>query len=206
MAEYARSSVVYREIRAALDPWCKQNGYRRARGSEPCWIRSLNASDDLSFRFRVNPWGSGATGGGSFHGTLELAPSQSPVGGAPIRQCDVSLCLLQSELDGLRQIQTVINRRRPPTSELESWMREDSAVGEQTRAMYSGNEKPYELGDFVTFGYYSIDDVRSHCDFLARHLADIVVRFTAARCVPPKPQPMPAIFARIYGKPNDPAT
>jgi len=206
MTEYARSSVVYREIRTALDPWCKQNGYRRARGSEPCWIRSLNASEDVSVGFRVNAWGSGATGGSHFHGTLELAPTNSDVGGAPIRQCDVSLCLLQSELDELRQIQTVINRRRPRTPELEAWMREDSGVGEHTRAMYSGNEKPYELGDFVTFGYYGIDDVRLHCDFLARHISDIVVRFAAAGCARPKPQPMPAIFAKIYGKPNDPTT
>jgi hypothetical protein len=206
MPEYASSKVVYREIRAALDPWCKENGYRTVRGSGPCWVRPVNTSEDVSFRFRVNQWGSGATGGNSFHGTLELAPSQSIPGGAPIRQCDVSLCLLQSALDELRQIQTVINRRRPRTGELEAWMREDSAVGEHTREMYSGHEKPYQLGDFVTFGYYSLDDVRAHTDFLTRHIPDVAVRFVDVRCAAPKPKPMPPIFAKIYGTLNTPAT
>jgi hypothetical protein len=200
MPDYARSSMVYREIRSALDPWCKENGYRRVAGTEPAWIQALGTTQDLSFSFRVNPWGGGAIGGNSFHGTMQVAPSRASgvvADASMIRQSDISLCFLQAELDELRQLQTAINRKRPRTAELEAWMREDSPVGEQARQMYSGNDARYEVGDFVTFGYYSIDDVRDLTGFLARYLPGVLVRFTEERCARPKPQPMPAIFDRI---------
>jgi hypothetical protein len=201
--EYARSSAVYKEIRAALDPWCKQNGYRRVRGTEATWIRSLNAEQDLSFSFRCNRWGGGAIGGSDFYGLIQTAPSEKS-GIAPdastIRQCDISHCFVQSELDELREIQTLINARRPRTAELEAWMREDSAVGADTRQMYSGNEARYAVGDFVTFSYYSLDDVGELTNFLAWHLPDVIVRFVEGQCAKPKPQPMPPRLAKIFGR------
>ena len=205
MPEYARSSVVYREIRGALGPWCKQNGYRRVPGTEPAWIQPLGTARDLSFSFRVNTWGGGAIGGTSFHGTLQVAPSRASgvlADSSTIRQSDISLCFLQAELDELRRLQTAINRKRPRTAELEAWMREDSAVGEQTRQMYSGNEARYDVGDFVTFDYYSIDDVRDLTGFVARHLPSVLVRFSEERCARPKPLPLPPIFDRIARRQN----
>ena len=205
MSEYARSTVVYREIRDALDPWCKENGFRRMKGTEPTWLRPLGTSQDLSFSFRVNAWGGGAIGGNSFHGTMQVAPSHSSgvlADASTMRQSDISLCFLQVELDELRRVQTAINRKRPRTAELEAWMREDSAVGEQTRQMYSGNEARYEVGDFVTFGYYSIDDVRDLTGFVARHLPSVLVRFSEERCARPKPLPLPPIFDRIARRQN----
>lgn len=78
-------------------------------------------------------------------------------------------------------------------------MREDSRVGEHTRQLYSGSEKRYELGDFVTFSYYSIDDVRELTRFLAQRFPDVVGRFVQGHCVRPKPQPMPPGLAKLYG-------
>jgi hypothetical protein len=104
---------------------------------------------------------------------------------------------VQAELDALGQIQTVINRRRPHTPETDAWMRENSNLGEFTRNMYSGNEKPYREGDFLTFGYYGLEDVRGHAEFLARHLADIVVRFMEGRCARPTPVPPPPFWGRL---------
>lgn len=201
MPEYARSSMVYREIRTAMDPWCKQNGYRRVPGGgEPAWIRRLGTAQELSFSFRVNPWGGGSIGGNSFYGTMQVAPARASgilADASMIRQSDISLCFAQAELDELRQLQTSINHKRPRTAELEAWMREDSPVGEHTRQMYSGDDARYEVGDFVTFGYYSIDDVRALTGCVARHLPSVLVRFAEERCVRPKPQPMPPIFDRI---------
>jgi hypothetical protein len=184
---YARSTEVYREMRAALGPWAKANGYRRRRGSQAGWVRPLGTERELSFWFDVNAWGSGATGGSSFHGTLEEAPSKAS-GVTPdrstMRQLDVTLCLEQAELDELREIQNAINARRPRTSELEAWMREDSPLGEHTREdyrQYASGEKPYRPGDFVIFRYYSLEDVRAHTAFLARLLPEVVVRFKERR-------------------------
>jgi hypothetical protein len=167
VAEYARAAAVYRELRTALGPWFKEHGYRRRPGSEQGWERGK-----LSFWFRVNPWSGGGVGGGAFSGTCEFGPF--------VTQSDVSSLLRPQELDELREIQNAINRRRPRTPELEAWMREDSNVGESTRALYrqyAPNEKPYRVGDFAAFGYYTLGDVRFHTGFLARYMPEIVARF-----------------------------
>lgn len=199
MTEYARSTAVYRELRAGLGPWCGENGYRRHRGTDAGWIRALESDRDLSFGFRCNPWGSG-TAGSSFYGLIQTAPSERSAvvaDASTIRQCDISLCLVQAELDALRRLQTVINRKRPRTPETEAWMREDSMLGAHMKDLYSGNEKPYREGDILTFAYYSLDDVQSHVEFLSRHLADIVVRFTQKQCARPTPVPQPPFFGRL---------
>ena len=169
MSEYARAVDVYREIRAALGPWFKENGYGRWKGgSEPGWVLKK-----FGVWFRVNPWGGGAMGGSSFYGTLEITE------GASVRQRDLSLCLTQPELDELREIQNAINRRRPRTPETQAWLREDSGVGQHTRDMYrqyAAGEEPYRVGDIATFGYFSVADVRFHTGFLARYLPQIVAR------------------------------
>jgi pyridoxine/pyridoxamine 5'-phosphate oxidase len=118
---------------------------------------------------------------------LEEAPSKAS-GVTPdrynMRQGHVTGCLEQAELDELRAIQNAINARRPRTSELEAWMSEDSPLGEHTREsyrQYAQGEKPYRPGDFVIFGYYSLEDVRAHTAFLARLLPEVVVRFKERR-------------------------
>ena len=200
MTEYVRSSDVYRELRAAFGPWCKENGYRRHRGTDAGWVRALDKGEDVSFGFRCNPWGGGAIGGNSFYGLIQTQASAAAAGAAIIRQADISLCLMDTELDELRQIQNAINRRRPRTAELEDWMREDSPVGEHTRELYKqyrGGEKPYRVGEFVTFGYYSVEDVRAHTEFLVRLLPDVIVRFVERRCAQPAPRPQPPFLGRL---------
>jgi hypothetical protein len=50
------------------------------------------------------------------------------------------------------------------------------------------------VGEFVTFGYYSLEDVRAHTEFLVRHLPNVIVRFVEHRCAQPAPQPLPPFF------------
>jgi hypothetical protein len=79
-------------------------------------------------------------------------------------------------------------------------MREDSLVGESTRQMYKlhrSGEKPYRVGDFASFGYFSLEDVRAHLAFLSRRLPDIVARFVEGRVAVPNPVPQPAFMARL---------
>jgi hypothetical protein len=169
MTGYARTVDVYREIRTALGPWFKENGYSRRKGSnEPGWVLKK-----FGAWFRVNAWGGGFMGGSSFYGILEITE------GGNVRQRDISLCLTQPELDELREIQNAINRRRPRTPETEAWMREKSDVGEHTRDMYrqyAAGEKPYRVGDIAAFGYFSVADVRFHTGFLARYMPQVVAR------------------------------
>ena len=191
MIEYARSAVVYRELRTAFAPWCKENGYKRQRGTDAGWKRVLGNGEDLIFSLRCGSWGSGATGGSYFYCLIQTEPSGA-AGLTINRQIDLSLCITQAQLDELRQIQNDINRRRPSFPERDEWMRENSPVGENTREMYrqyGGGEKPYRVGEFIRFGYYSVDDVRIHADFLVRHLPEAIARFVEGRCAQASPRP-----------------
>ncbi len=52
---------------------------------------------------------------------------------------------------------------------------------------YGAGERPYRVGDFATFGYYSVEDVRCHTWFLVRHLPDIIPRFLDGHIANPNP-------------------
>jgi hypothetical protein len=194
---------VYRELRAVVGAWARENGCKRQPRSDANWIRPLGNGENLVLSFRCNAWGGGAIGGNFFHGTIQTEPARGAPGSAINRQSDIALCLLQEELDELRELQNAINGKRPRTPELVEWMREDSPVGERTRELYKeygAGEKPYRVGDFVTFGYFGIDDVRRHTWFLVRRLPDIVARFLEGRVATPNPVPQPAVLARLYPK------
>ena len=188
--EYAKSAAVYRELRLVVGAWAKEQGYKRVPRTDASWIGSSGDGQNLVLGFRCNPWGGGAIGGNDFYGLIQTEPKDVPTGSAVNRQADVSLCLVQSELDELREIQSAINRKRPRTAELAEWMREDSPVGERTRGLYkqyAAGEKPYRVGDFATFGYYTIEDVRRHAWFLVRVLPGIPARFLEGRVANPNP-------------------
>jgi hypothetical protein len=199
VVDYARSAVVYRELRAAFGPWCKENGYKRQRGTDAGWKRELGNGEDLIFSLRCDLWGSGATGGSDFYCLIQTEPSGA-AGLTINRQVDVSFCMTEAQLDELRQLQNEINRRRPSFPQRDDWMREASPVGEHTRDMYrqyDRGEKPYRVGEFVRFGYYGVGDVRIHADFLVRHLPEAIVRFVEGRCAQPSPRPPSAFIARV---------
>jgi hypothetical protein len=165
-------------------------------------VRALDQSEDLSFGFHCNAWGGGAIGGSSFYGLVQTQPPNAAAGAAVNRQADVSLCLAVTELDELRRIQNAINGRRPRTAEIEAWMQEDSAVGEHTRLMYKqfdSGEKPYQVGEFVRFEYFGLEDVQAHAEFLLRHLPNLIVRFVEGRCAQPAPRPQPPFFGQLMG-------
>lgn len=58
---FARAAAVYRELRQAIEPWAKQNGYKRARGAKAGWTRALDQTRELVVGFECSPWGSAAT-------------------------------------------------------------------------------------------------------------------------------------------------
>ena len=194
---------MYRELRAVVGAWTQENGYKRQPRSDASWFRPLGSVENLVLSFRCNPWGGGAIGGNSFYGYIQTEPAGGAPGSAINRQSDIALCLLQEELDELRELQNAINRKRPRTPELVAWMREDSPIGERSRELYKeygAGEKPYRVGDLATCGYFGIEDVRRHTWFLVRRLPDIVARFLEGRVAIPNPVREPAAFARLYPK------
>ena len=55
--EHARSAAVYRELRAILGPWAKDNGYQRQPRTEASWSRRLGNGEELVLRLRCNALG-----------------------------------------------------------------------------------------------------------------------------------------------------
>ena len=158
----------------------KDNAYKRQPGTDAGWMKVLVSEQRLGLRLECERWGGAEVGGNDFLGLIQTEPATGPPGSVIYRQASLPLCLLQPELDELREIQNGINRRRPRTPELAQWMREDSAVGEQTRALYkvhAKGDKPYRVGDLPSFSYFDLSDVRQHAGFLLRRLPDIVARF-----------------------------
>ena len=184
MDDYARAPVVYRELRTILGPWMADNAYKRQPKTDAGWMKALGGEQRVCLRLECDRWGGAAVGGNEFRGLIQTEPATGPPGSVIHRQASFALCLLQEELDELREIQNGINRRRPRNAELAQWMRENSAVGEQTRALYkvyAKGEKPYREGDLPSFGYFDGTDVRQHAGFLLRHLPDIIARFGEGR-------------------------
>jgi hypothetical protein len=162
----------------------KDNAYRRQTKTDAGWMKTLASDPRLCLRLECGGWGGAAVGGNDFRGLIQTEPAVGPLGSVIHRQASFPLCLLPEELDELREIQNGINRRRPRTAELAEWMRESSAVGEHTRAMYKAyakGEKPYRAGDLPSLGYFSVADVREHAGFVLRRLPDIVARFVEGR-------------------------
>jgi hypothetical protein len=174
---------VYQELRAAVAPWTKSQGFRRWSGTQAGWQKTINGEQLLGFKFEgysiVNP-----DIGSSLSGLVQLeSPSQATAG--LIRQSPFSCCLVRSELDRLAQIQGTINRRRPPLPQyLEKDAQEDSLLGHHLRELYEPSPR-YREGQLIQLSYYSIEDARDLVTFIPAVLPDALDRFLEGRVAKP---------------------
>ncbi len=99
---YAPAKAAYRELRAAIGPWAKANGYRRWAGTQAGWQKPMG-EQRLLFKLEGDSFVNPDTGN-SYHGLVQLEPLGAH-GSTILRQSDFSRCLVQAELDELAQIQ-----------------------------------------------------------------------------------------------------
>lgn len=188
MPEFATSKIVYRELRSALAPWCKEAGFRRDPRHAASWHRTLDDDRAIRFGFECSSFGGAAQGGNSFHGEIQLFHPTRPVEPDEIDRypkTEISRCLVRAELDDLQRIHSRINTRRPLTPQTGEWVKENSLLGRGVRRDYEAVFTPYEEGQYVDFSYFSAADVQELAQFLATHLPAVVQRFVEGRCPPP---------------------
>jgi hypothetical protein len=199
MSQFATSKIVYRELRAALEPVLDKLQYYRAPKQQAAWVKDLDATRKLMVSFRVSAFGSAATGGNDLHGEIEITSSGSSESSPAdaYRRADLTRCFYQPELNELRSIQAEINARRPITTATARWLGEPSTVGDSTRAEYTlPDPVKYSEGRYVSLSYFTTEDVQALIAFLARHLPAALERFAEDRCPPPVFVELPEAFQK----------
>ena len=92
---YTPAKIAYRELRSAIGPWAKTNGYARWTGTQAGWQKPVEAQQQLLFKFEGSSFASPDTGH-SYHGLIQLEPVGSKES-TILRQSDFARCLVQAE-------------------------------------------------------------------------------------------------------------
>ncbi len=180
---YATAKVAYRELRSAIGPWAKANGYGRWAGTQAGWQKPVDAEQRLLFKFEGYSFANPDTGN-SYHGLVQMEPSGSQ-GSTILRQSDFSRCLVQAELDELARIQGTINQRRPRLPwYLNKDIAEDSLLGRDLRVLYDPAPQ-YREGRMISFGYHGLQDAQELAVFIAGVLPQALERFLQGRVAKP---------------------
>ncbi len=189
---YTRAKIAYRELRSAIGPWAKTNGYVRWAGAQVGWQKPVEAQQQLLFKFEGHSFANSDIGN-SYHGLIQLEP-QGSKGSTILRQADFARCLVQAELDELGRIQGAINRRRPP---LPSYLKKDVAQDSLLQ---------YRQGHMIFFGYYGLRDVRELAAFIVSVVPQALERFLQGRVAQPVDDTPPHLRPKwldTLGKPGD---
>ena len=203
MSTYAGAKAAYKELRDAIGPWAKANGFLRTKGTQANWEKPVDPDQLLRFMFEgysmVNP-----DTGNSYHGYVQLEPRVTSTGEI-VRQSSFSCCLVQAELDELARVQGAINARRPPLPDyLRDHFDRDTILGHGLREEYDPAPKCRE-GEIVYFRYHSLDDARDLAAFIARVLPQALDCFLQGRVVKPisttPPHLIPKFFRSLGDKP-----
>jgi hypothetical protein len=180
MRQFVTSRLIYRTVRSIVGPTLKSLGFRRTPRTQAAWEREITAGR-LALRCSVSSYGDAASAGNVLDVHLWCS-GETPV---QIRHLCLSRCLLQAELDELREIQALVNARRPMTELTAAWMAEDSELGRRTRVRY---EPPLRLcyteGRYVGFDFYSEEDILTFAAFLRRRCPAALDRFASDACPP----------------------
>src|SRR6266481_5851081 len=180
---YTPAKIAYRELRSAIGPWAKTNGYVRWAGTQVGWQKPVEAQQQLFFKFEGHSFANSDIGN-SYHGLIQLEP-QGSKGSTILRQVDFARCLVQAELDELGRIQGAIKRRRPPLpSYLKKDVAQDSLLAHGLRALYDPAPQ-YRQGHMIFFGYYGLRDVRELAAFIVSVVPQALERFLQGRVAQP---------------------
>ena len=183
MSTYCGAKAAYQELRDAVGPWTKANGFARTKRTQADWQKPVDPDQLLRFKFEgysmVDP-----DYGSSYHGFVQLEPRVTQTSEI-VRQSSFDCCLVQEELDQLARVQGAINARRPPLPEyLREHFDRDTILGDGLRRDYDP-APTYREGESIYFSYYSLADARDLAAFIARVLPQALERFVQGRVAKP---------------------
>lgn len=158
MSTYCGAKAAYKELRDAVGPWAKANGFVRRKNTQANWEKPVDPDQLLRFTSDGHSLVNADTGN-SYHGYVQLEPRAGSTSEI-VRQSSFSCCLVQAELDELARVQGAINTRRPPLPDyLEDDFDRDTLLGHGLREIYDPAPK-YREGQIVYFRYHTSDDAR----------------------------------------------
>ena len=169
-----RSTEVYRVSREVLAPWCKAQGFRRARSALLGWYKS---ADDqyLAFWLRVSQEGWDPYAGSKF--TVELQLSERPELGYGLLRLRLLELLTDLELAEVWRMQNLVIAKlgKPPTDYRALHIDDD--VREWYLQKFEPVAESYTRSDDTWLRYADEEDVRMWAQFLLRSLPGAVERF-----------------------------
>ena len=174
------SRALYGELRAALGPTMKQNGFRRAGGGRLGWTRP-SPDGHLTVWFQCDKWGWDKSWGSKFTVEFVTAPEPGSLAHLGKGRSERIGYLLEGfeDLDQLRIRNNAVIERLPGThnGSLATAVLDDGteivAIGESVdtaKAVY---------GRDIWLNYYSLDDARDRASYFSRNLLRFVSMFEA---------------------------
>ena len=165
-----KSGEVYKVVRSSLDPWCRANGFKRAKSGMAGWYRPQGAHH-VVFWFQCAQSGWDACAGSKF--TVEFQLSNEPVPGSGDRH-RLPHFLSEAELETVRVIQnTVISKLKKPPAD-HPILQMDERVASWYRSQFDPVLKKYESNDDLWLRYCEEADVKRWCEFILERLQRIV--------------------------------
>lgn len=169
-----RSTDMYRTATEVLAPWCKAQGFKRAKTGMLGWYRP---ADDgfLVFWLQVFTYGWNPYAGSRF--TVELQLSPEPIVGWGVTRQRLFQLLTKCELERATALQNaVIAKLNYPPPEYEVLHMEQEVVKWYLREFEPVRE-PYTTRDDTWLRYGDAEDVRTWASFLLEVLPGAIHRF-----------------------------
>jgi len=178
-----KSTEVYKTIHRIVGPWCRQNGFKRAKSG---WLAYQKpwGSKQLAFWFQCNKWGWDKYSGSSFTVEFQLHESQE-LGQLSNRRFQEFLTA--EELEYVRARQNKIISRIPSsprdwTEAFESNARRLYKNSEEIiagfRMSWAPIEQPYRPNHDIWLRYWQEEDVLAWTIFIASILPRVIKQIT----------------------------
>lgn len=149
-----KASEVYKEIRTAIEPWCKENGLNRLRQSIKAWHKPLG-DRTLILWFETNKYGWSESLGSSFYVEFQLAKTEDigAFGKGTFRK-RLSYFFSDEERPHLWQVRNNVVAKLP-------LINEDNELYSLKELDMANEIRDFDMkGDFW-FRYYDAEDVRA---------------------------------------------
>jgi hypothetical protein len=185
-----RSTEVYTTIRHAVDPWCRENGFTRAKSGWLAYQKAVGGQF-LSFWFQCDKHGWDAYCGSRF--TVEFQLHESPDLGR-LDNLRLAQYLTPEELEFARQLQNSIIAKIPPPPQawVDSFESHVRRLYKEADLMMEGFWEPWRqipgplrAQDDLWLRYWDEGDVKTWAALILNVLPRIVAQIVEVQSVEP---------------------
>lgn len=171
------STQIYKVVREAIAPWCKQNGFKRTPGGMLGWFKP-QGDNFIVFWFQCNQDGWDAYAGSSFCVEFQFSDSHDIGGGASELRHRLSYFLTLGEREEVRQKQNHVIAKLdyPPKDHFTFQM--DANVANWYRQKFIAVEMVYPDKYDIWLRYKDGEDVKTWAEFVLRRLPKVLAQLS----------------------------